>query len=228
MIIDVCSISKRETGVRETSPGLRAFPTRAVVLPAIRAVTARKNIGGLAMCFRVRGQRLEGRWKTALATMRRTATHNPPPPPPYAHRFAGRLRNSPRLLPHLRASNERLFRDPSVKGRALRPGKEDILGYARGSTADQETSGQNDCLREAGAIGVFADVISGDRAERPGLAELIYHARPGERLCVTRLDRLGRSLEELLKTVEDLKKRGIHLVSLEERIDTTSAAGGGR
>ena len=75
---------------------------------------------------------------------------------------------------------------------------------------------------------MFADVISGDRAERPGLAELIDHARPGERLCVTRLDRLGRTLEELLKTVEDLKKRGIHLVSLEERIATTSAAGGGR
>ena len=70
MIIDVCSISKRETGVRETSTGLRAFPTRAVVLPAIPAVTARKNIGGLAMRFRVRGQRLEGRWKTALAERR--------------------------------------------------------------------------------------------------------------------------------------------------------------
>ena len=70
MIIDVCSISKRETGVRETSTCLRAFPTGAVILPAIRVVTARKNIGGLAMRFRVRGQRLEGRWKTALAERR--------------------------------------------------------------------------------------------------------------------------------------------------------------
>ena len=55
--------------------------------------------------------------------------------------------------------------------------------------------------------------------------ELIDHARPGDRLCVTRLDRLGRSLRELLETVDGLKTRGIHLVSLEERLDTSSAAG---
>ena len=48
---------------------------------------------------------------------------------------------------------------------------------------------------------------------------------PGDSLCVTRLDRLGRSLKELLETVENLKAHDIHLVSLEERIDTTSAAG---
>ena len=62
-------------------------------------------------------------------------------------------------------------------------------------------------------------------ARNPGLAELIEHARPGDSLCVTRLDRLGRSLRELLETVENLRKRRIHLISLEERIDTTSAAG---
>ena len=49
--------------------------------------------------------------------------------------------------------------------------------------------------------------------------------RAGDSLCVTRLDRLGRSLKELLETVENLKAPGIHLVSLEERIDRTSAAG---
>ena len=68
-------------------------------------------------------------------------------------------------------------------------------------------------------------MISGHRFDRPALAELVDHARPGERLCVNRLDRLGRSLKELLETVENLKQSGIHLVSLEERIDTTSAAG---
>ena len=51
------------------------------------------------------------------------------------------------------------------------------------------------------------------------------HAPAGDSLCVTRLDRLGRSLKELLETVENLKSHDIHLVSLEERIDTTSAAG---
>ena len=80
-------------------------------------------------------------------------------------------------------------------------------------------------LIEAGAIRVFTDIISGKRFERPGLTELIEHARPGDRLCVIRLDRLGRSLRELLETVDGLKARGIHLVSLEERLDTSSAAG---
>ena len=60
---------------------------------------------------------------------------------------------------------------------------------------------------------------------RPALAELIDHARPGDRLCIIRLDRLGRSLRELLETVDGLKARGIHLISLEERLDTSSAAG---
>ena len=80
-------------------------------------------------------------------------------------------------------------------------------------------------MRQAGAIRIFVDVISGQHFERPGLTQLIDHARAGDSLCVTRLDRLGRSLKELLETVENLKAHDIHLVSLEERIDTTSAAG---
>ena len=81
---------------------------------------------------------------------------------------------------------------------------------------------QEDRLRQAGAIRVFVDVISGRQFERPGLSALVAHARPGDSLCVTRL---GRSLKELLETVENLKAHDIHLVSLEESIDTTSAAG---
>ena len=91
----------------------------------------------------------------------------------------------------------------------------DTLGYARVSTADQSLDAQRNRLLEAGAIRIFTDVASGKRSERPGLAELIDHARPGDRLCITRLDRLGRTLKELLETVDDLKDRGIHLVSLE-------------
>ena len=83
-------------------------------------------------------------------------------------------------------------------------------------------AGQEDRLRQAGAIRVFVDVISGRQFERPGLSALIDHARPGDSLCVTRL---GRSLKELLETVENLKAHDIHLVSLEESIDTTSAGG---
>ena len=112
--------------------------------------------------------------------------------------------------------------EPDVKETAR---KGDILGYARVSTADQDVAAQEDRLHQAGAIRVFVDVISGKQFERPGLNELIDHARAGDSLCVTRLDRLGRSLKELLETVENLKSHDIHLVSLEERIDTTSAAG---
>ena len=101
----------------------------------------------------------------------------------------------------------------------------DILGYARVSTADQDLTGQKDRLLQHGAIRVFEDVISGKTFVRPGLAALLDQARPNDTLAVIRLDRLGRSLKELLETVDDLKAREINLISLEERIDTTSAAG---
>ncbi len=101
----------------------------------------------------------------------------------------------------------------------------DVLGYARISTADQDAASQHDRLEGAGAIRIFTDIVSGASSARPELARLIGEARPGDSLCVTRLDRLGRSLAELLATVGDLRTRGIHLSSLEERIDTSSAAG---
>ena len=100
-----------------------------------------------------------------------------------------------------------------------------ILGYARVSTGDQDVAGQTMRLENAGAIKVFTDVISGKSMERPGLAELIAYARKGDTLAVVRLDRLGRSLTELLATVETLRSQGIALLSLEEKIYTSSAAG---
>lgn len=100
-----------------------------------------------------------------------------------------------------------------------------ILGYARVSTVDQDLEGQRLRLRDAGAVRVFEDVISGKNFERPGLSGLIDFARTGDLVCVVRLDRLGRSLRQLLDTVEMLKQRGIGLMSLEEKIDTSSAAG---
>ena len=101
----------------------------------------------------------------------------------------------------------------------------DILGYARVSTADQDLSGQKDRLLEYGAVRVFEDVISGKTFARPGLSDLLNQSRPNDTLAVIRLDRLGRSLKELLETVDSLKARNINLISLEEQIDTTSAAG---
>ncbi len=100
-----------------------------------------------------------------------------------------------------------------------------ILGYARVSTGDQDVAGQTMRLTQAGAIKVFTDVRSGRSMDRPGLTELLAYARAGDTLAVVRLDRLGRSLSELLATVTMLKERGIALLSLEEKIDTSSAAG---
>ena len=89
------------------------------------------------------------------------------------------------------------------------------LGYARVSTPDQDISGQLARLKDAGAQRTFHDVVSGKTFERPGLAALM----------VVRLDRLGRSLKELLRIVDEMKEHGVALVSLEEKIDTSSAAG---
>jgi DNA invertase Pin-like site-specific DNA recombinase len=101
----------------------------------------------------------------------------------------------------------------------------DILGYARVSTHTQDLDAQRHRLKESGTIRIFEDVVSGRRFDRPGLMALIDYARPGDIVCVVRLDRLGRSLRELLETVETLKQKKIDLLSLEEKIDTSSAAG---
>jgi len=100
-----------------------------------------------------------------------------------------------------------------------------ILGYARVSTQHQDLESQRQRLKQAGSIKLFEDVISGKVFQRPGLDALIAYARPNDLLCVVRLDRLGRSLKELLATVEHLKTKNIGLMSLEEKIDTSSAAG---
>jgi DNA invertase Pin-like site-specific DNA recombinase len=101
----------------------------------------------------------------------------------------------------------------------------DILGYVRVSTHQQELDSQKQRLKEVGVIKIFEDVVSGRIFNRPGLDALLGYARPGDILCVVRLDRLGRSLKELLEITEDLKTRKIGLMSLEEKIDTSSAAG---
>jgi DNA invertase Pin-like site-specific DNA recombinase len=100
-----------------------------------------------------------------------------------------------------------------------------ILGYARVSTSDQDVASQTLRLEQAGAIRVFTDVKSGKSMDRPGLAELLAYARTGDTLAIVRLDRLGRSLAELLELVKILRERQIDLLSLEEKIDTSSATG---
>ncbi len=100
-----------------------------------------------------------------------------------------------------------------------------LVGYARVSTDVQHTDGQIDALKAAGCEKVFEESVSGTRADRSQLAAALSYAREGDVLVVTRLDRLARSMRQLLSTVDDLQARGIGLRSLHENIDTTSATG---
>ncbi len=100
-----------------------------------------------------------------------------------------------------------------------------LIGYARISTTDQNLDLQHDALRGAGCQKIFDDRASGARADRPGLARVFDHLRTGDTLVVWRLDRLGRSLKDLIAQVEDLKAQGVGLKSLEESIDTTHPNG---
>ena len=100
-----------------------------------------------------------------------------------------------------------------------------LIGYARISTDDQNLALQRDALAAAGCEKVYEDRTSGARAERPGLALALEVARAGDTLIVWRLDRLGRSLKDLIALAEALDKRGIGLKSLKEALDTTSSGG---
>ena len=99
------------------------------------------------------------------------------------------------------------------------------IGYARVSTDDQKMDLQRDALTAAGCEKVFTDTASGAKAERPGLADALAFARPGDVLTVWRLDRLGRSLPELVKVVGELEAAGVGFESTTERIETSTAAG---
>lgn len=100
-----------------------------------------------------------------------------------------------------------------------------VIGYARVSTAEQDTAMQRDALQAAGALKVFEDVASGAKADRPGLAAALEYLRDGDTLAVWKLDRLGRSLPHLVQTVAELEKRGVGFRSLTENIDTTTPNG---
>jgi len=83
----------------------------------------------------------------------------------------------------------------------------ELLGYARVSTSEQSAAGQVDALGAAGVEHVWTDVGSGMRADRPQLTELLATVEKGDTVVVCRLDRLGRSLSNLLNLVKDLTAR---------------------
>lgn len=101
----------------------------------------------------------------------------------------------------------------------------DLLGYSRVSTTDQKTDLQADALTAAGCVRVWTDKASGTLDRRPHLDQVLDHFRDGDTLVVWRLDRLGRSLRNLIATVNDLAAAGVGFRSLTEGIDTTTPAG---
>jgi DNA invertase Pin-like site-specific DNA recombinase len=100
-----------------------------------------------------------------------------------------------------------------------------LIGYARVSTIDQNLNLQKDALQVAGCERMFTDTVSGARVERPGLRAALEACRSGDTLVVWKLDRLGRSLPQLVETVRELYGRDVGFKSLQEQIDTTSAGG---
>ena len=99
------------------------------------------------------------------------------------------------------------------------------IGYARVSTSDQNLNLQENALNAQGCDKVFTDVGSGGDFTRSGLKAVLEFLREGDVLVVWRLDRLGRSLPDLLATIRDLEERGIGFKSLTESIDTLSSGG---
>jgi DNA invertase Pin-like site-specific DNA recombinase len=100
-----------------------------------------------------------------------------------------------------------------------------LIGYARVSTLDQTLALQQDALTAAGCEQLYTDTASGALTDRPGLAQALSHVRGGDTLVVWRLDRLGRSLPQLIETISQLQQRGIGFRSLQEQIDTTTSGG---
>lgn len=100
-----------------------------------------------------------------------------------------------------------------------------VVAYARTSTRSQNAGIQLDALNAAGADRVFEEQESGAKQNRPVLTEALKTLRPGDVLLVWKLDRLARSLGHLKQIADDLKARGVHLRSLTEGFDTSTASG---
>ncbi len=100
-----------------------------------------------------------------------------------------------------------------------------LIGYARVSTQDQNLELQRDALTKAGCQKVFEDKLSGARTDRPGLSKILEMLRKGDTLVVWKLDRLGRSVKQLVDLIGELRKQGVQFKSLTDAIDTGSPSG---
>lgn len=99
------------------------------------------------------------------------------------------------------------------------------IGYARVSTQDQDLALQLAALQKAGCEKIYSDKASGRNADRLGLQAALLHLRAGDTLCVWRLDRLGRSMSDLITLLEGFKKAEVHFESVTDNLDTTTVMG---
>lgn len=102
-----------------------------------------------------------------------------------------------------------------------------LLGYARVSTKEQNLNRQIDKLIEFGVEDrhIFKEKITGSKSDRKEYKKLMEYIKPGDKLVVAELTRLGRSTKELINIMEQLKANDIELISLKENIDTTTSTG---
>jgi DNA invertase Pin-like site-specific DNA recombinase len=100
-----------------------------------------------------------------------------------------------------------------------------LIGYARVSTHDQTLNLQLDALKLAGCEKICTDTASGAKTEREGLQDALDHLRTGDTLVMWRLDRLGRTLKQLIELINELNSQGVGFKSLQENIDTTTSGG---
>ena len=100
-----------------------------------------------------------------------------------------------------------------------------LIGYARVSTQDQNLDLQRQALEQAGCKKIYEDKLSGSRADRPGLAQALDMLREGDTLVVWKLDRLGRSVKQLVDLVGQLHKENVQFKSLTDSIDTSTPSG---
>ena len=100
-----------------------------------------------------------------------------------------------------------------------------VVGYARVSTEQQDTEAQLPDLKRAGCKRIYQETMGGGSLDRPELEKCLDRLEAGDTLVVWRLDRLGRSIRDLLQIVDRLDRSGINFISLKEKFDTSTAAG---
>jgi len=100
------------------------------------------------------------------------------------------------------------------------------IGYARVSTADQHLDLQLNELKKHGCKLLFQEKISGKNTERPELQKMLNQLRKGDQVVVWKLDRIGRSIKDLIALVVDFKNRGVDFISLHNQIDTSTPPAG--